>query len=78
MSVAKKIVFCEGEDRSYDAQLLFNLKPTDVTIVPTGGKFTFTNFAKGYLSSNKVTSLQGEIRSDPSDNTSQRYIVFRD
>jgi hypothetical protein len=63
-----KTIFCEGQPTSLDYKLLDKLVegiPGDkCTIVPAGSKFTFSIFAEGYFSGNKVLN--------------QKYIVFRD
>ncbi|MBZ8181639.1 DUF4435 domain-containing protein [Oscillatoria salina] len=70
MSVIKgrKIIFCEGKKSSLDYQLLpkilENISGDRPTIVPTGGKFTFSVFAQGYF-----------FREDLEN---QHYLVFRD
>lgn len=64
--VSGKVIFCEGKTTSLDFRLLnrvienLSSKPT---IVPAGGKFTFSIFAQGYFSNTVKT---------------QSYIVFRD
>ena len=66
--VSGKIIFCEGKQSSLDISLLNKVfesilidKPT---IVPAGSKFTFSVFAEGYFSGNRLGN--------------QKYIVFRD
>lgn len=60
------VIFCEGKDNSLDYQLLNRVIETipgdKCTIVPSGGKFTFSSFAEGYFRRNPVN----------------HYIVFRD
>ncbi|MGD1863582.1 MAG: hypothetical protein ACFB0D_03415 [Phormidesmis sp.] len=64
----RKVVFCEGKRASLDYQLLNGViaegTGDEVTIVPSGSKFTFSVFAQGYFS--------------PNDVADQRYLVFRD
>ncbi len=66
--VSSKIIFCEGKQRSLDAQLLERVLETlpaeRPTIVPCGSKFSFSLFAQGYFS--------------PQEIGSQKYLVFRD
>lgn len=63
-----KVIFCEGKQKSLDAKLLERVLETmpveRPTIVPSGGKFTFSVFAQGYFF--------------PDETVNQRYIVFRD
>lgn len=67
ISSNSKVIFCEGKENSLD-YLLLNLLLNDLldkpTIVPSGGKFSFSTFAQGYFSNNQTQN--------------QRYIVFRD
>ncbi len=62
-----KIIFCEGKDTSLDYLLLDrvlkDMPKERPTIVPSGGKFTFSIFAEGYFSRL---------------NTERRWLVFRD
>ncbi|NEP09016.1 MAG: hypothetical protein F6K14_01950 [Symploca sp. SIO2C1] len=64
----KKVVFCEGKQISLDYRLLNrvveNLGSDQPTIIPTGGKFTFSIFAEGYFFPNELEY--------------QQYIFFRD
>lgn len=66
--VGGKTIFCEGKQNSLDYRLLSrvveNLAGDRPTIVPAGGKFTFSVFAQGYFF--------------PDETNSQSYIVFRD
>ncbi|MEK0178487.1 MAG: hypothetical protein EAZ78_22345 [Oscillatoriales cyanobacterium] len=66
--VSSKIIFCEGKQRSLDAQLLERVLETlpaeRPTIVPCGSKFSFSLFAQGYFSRQEIGS--------------QKYLVFRD
>lgn len=66
--VSGKVIFCEGKQTSLDFRLLNrvveNLLIDKPTIVPSGGKFTFSVFAQGYFSSDRTAN--------------QRYIIFRD
>lgn len=66
--VSSKIIFCEGKQRSLDAQLLEQVLETlpaeRPTIVPCGSKFSFSLFAQGYFF--------------PEELGSQKYLVFRD
>ena len=68
MSVARKIIFCEGRENSLDYRLLSrivaDISGDECTIIPAGSKFTFSIFAQGYCFPDEVTN--------------QRYIVFRD
>ncbi|NEQ69119.1 MAG: DUF4435 domain-containing protein [Symploca sp. SIO1B1] len=62
-----KIIFCEGDKTSLDYPLLGRIVDNQVdnyTIVPAGGKFSFSNFIQGYLSGSKSAN--------------QQYLVFRD
>ena len=65
---SSKIIFCEGKQRSLDAQLLervLETLPTErPTIISSGSKFTFSVFAQGYFF--------------PQEIGNQRYLVFRD
>lgn len=72
MSVASGngvIIFCEGKEESLDYRLLdrlvldLDLDPRP-TIVPSGSKFDFSAFSRGYFSSKEITN--------------QKYIIFRD
>jgi hypothetical protein len=66
--VSGKVIFCEGKQTSLDFRLLNrvveNLLTNKPTIVPSGGKFTFSVFVEGYFSSSTATK--------------QQYIIFRD
>lgn len=66
--VSSKIIFCEGKQTSLDTQLLGRVLETlpaeRPTIVPCGSKFSFSLFAQGYFSGQKIGS--------------QKYLVFRD
>lgn len=68
MSVARKIIFCEGRQNSLDYRLLSrivaDISGDECTIVPAGSKFTFSVFAQGYFFPDEVTN--------------QQYIIFRD
>lgn len=69
MSVVRgKVIFCEGKQTSLDFRLLNriveNLLTNTPTIVPSGGKFTFSTFVQGYFSKDGATN--------------QPYIIFRD
>lgn len=68
MSVARKIIFCEGRQNSLDYRLLSrivaDISGDECTIVPAGSKFTFSVFAQGYFFPDEVTN--------------QKYIIFRD
>lgn len=68
MSVARKIIFCEGRENSLDYRLLSrivaDISGDKCTIVPAGSKFTFSIFAQGYFFPDEVTN--------------QKYIIFRD
>ncbi|MBE9127281.1 MULTISPECIES: DUF4435 domain-containing protein [unclassified Coleofasciculus] len=65
---SSKVIFCEGKQKSLDTKLLERVLETmpveRPTIVPSGGKFTFSVFAQGYFF--------------PNETVNQRYIVFRD
>jgi hypothetical protein len=63
-----RTIFCEGKSDSLDYRLI-NKIVADIsgdrcTIIPAGGKFTFSSFVQGYFSRNEMSN--------------QRYIVFRD
>ncbi len=64
----RKIIFCEGKQKSLDSQLLNkvveNLSVEKPTIVASGSKFTFSVFTEGYFY--------------PDETSNQQYIVFRD
>ena len=64
-----KVVFCEGKDQSLDYRLLDRLfrdmTKERPTIVPAGGKFTFSVFSEGYFS-----GLKPELK--------PHCLVFRD
>ncbi len=69
MSVVRgKVIFCEGKQTSLDFRLLNriveNLLTNKPTIVPAGGKFTFSIFVQGYFSKYGATN--------------QESIIFRD
>ena len=69
MSVVRgKVIFCESKLTSLDFRLLNrvveNLLTNKPTIVPAGGKFTFSVFVQGYFSRDSATN--------------QQYIIFRD
>ncbi len=68
MTIVRKFVFCEGKEASLDykvLQLIWQRLTGDrPTIVPSGGKFAFANFAEGFFAASKI------------DNP--RYIVLRD
>jgi|688.fasta_scaffold181864_3 hypothetical protein len=68
MSVARKIIFCEGRQNSLDYRLLSrivtNISGDECTIVPAGSKFTFSIFAQGYFFPDEVAN--------------QKHIIFRD
>ncbi|GAB4283278.1 MAG: hypothetical protein Fur0025_13090 [Oscillatoriaceae cyanobacterium] len=68
MTIVRKFVFCEGKQSSLDykvLQLIWQRLTGDrPTIVPSGGKFAFANFAEGFFAASKI------------DNP--RYIVLRD
>lgn len=70
MSVASGngvIIFCEGKEESLDYRLLDRLvSELDArpTIVPSGSKFDFSAFSRGYFSSKEITR--------------KKYIIFRD
>lgn len=62
-----KTVFCEGKDNSLDYKIIYRIVENlseKVTIVPSGSKFTFSIFAGGYFSRDKLNN--------------QKYLVFRD
>ena len=70
MSVVRsKVIFCEGKQISLDFRLLNriveNLLTNKPTIVPAGGKFTFSTFVQGYFSRDGGA-------------TNQEPIIFRD
>lgn len=64
----RRTIFCEGKQNSLDYRLLSRLvediSGDRCTIIPAGGKFTFSVFVQGYFFPNEVTD--------------QNYIVFRD
>ncbi|MDJ0800505.1 MAG: hypothetical protein QNJ51_27470 [Calothrix sp. MO_167.B12] len=64
----RKIIFCEGKQKSLDSQLLNklveNLSVEKPTIVASGSKFTFSVFTEGYFYPDEISN--------------QQYIVFRD
>jgi hypothetical protein len=66
--VSGKVIFCEGKLTSLDFRLLNriveNLLTNKPTIVPSGGKFTFSVFVQGYFSRDSARN--------------QQYIIFRD
>ena len=69
MSVVRgKVIFCEGKLTSLDSRLLNrvveNLLTNKPTIVPAGGKFTFSTFVQGYFYKDGATN--------------QESIIFRD
>lgn len=62
-----KTVFCEGKNNSLDYKIIYRIVENlseKVTIVPSGSKFTFSIFAGGYFSRDKLNN--------------QKYLVFRD
>lgn len=59
-----RFIFCEGKKTSLDYQLLNQIVTNIATIVPSGGKFSFSTFIEGYFSSTNI------------DN--KKYLVFRD
>lgn len=65
---AGRTIFCEGKQTSLDYQLLSRvvegISGNRCTIVPAGGKFTFSIFAEGYFF--------------PNEPKNQRFIIFRD
>jgi hypothetical protein len=69
MGISKYVIFCEGDRNSLDKSLLDRILqqyPIANTpeIVPAGGKFAFTEVAKGYFF--------------PSELSEQTYLIFRD
>ncbi|HIK11713.1 MAG TPA: hypothetical protein IGS52_15875 [Oscillatoriaceae cyanobacterium M33_DOE_052] len=66
MTIVRKFVFCEGQETSLDYQLLDKVLqlPANIEIVPSGGKFAFSDFARGYFF--------------PAQMQDQSYIIFRD
>lgn len=66
--VGDKVIFCEGKQTSLDFRLINrvieNISVNKPTIVPSGGKFTFSIFVEGYFSKNETKN--------------KNYIVFRD
>ena len=74
--VNNKVIFCEGTlDKDLINQLLGNLS-NQITIVPTGGKFNFSNFVPGYLYTNRNVE-NNKNKHEKKENT-QNYIIFRD
>ena len=79
--VSGKFIFCEGKENSLDIRLLNRILeriPAErVTIVPSGGKFSFSVFISGYLSSTNLITITNKRMPEVS-NSNKRYIVFRD
>lgn len=65
---SNKFIFCEGKSTSLDYRLitriLKDIPSETITIIPSGGKFSFSSFINGYFSSTTTNN--------------RKYLIFRD